>query len=909
MHAAILKTAALAGVMGVGCGGVWYVQKDLATTVQAEPTKFTELDPQMQGEPTPGLTGADPFSIPTASPSKGADPSALASVPAAEMQSQGNTDARESSNPFAEIGEQSEPAAVKATVAQTEDPADKFVALAAPGAEDAAAPVRNSWARDRKMTIPPADTATDKNNPWKDLPALTTLPSEKEKAVAPRTAANNDEIDLVGVEQQSEPVASPLKALPDNHPGPVLMPVPESGKGNVQTADTVDPFSSIGGEPAEDSKIQQVQGELPEIRPARSRSTIPQKQEAVAPAGANPLSFEPAAAAAPLQAQPNSAAPIRSSIPTAGPTNTAPVDLSPTPAPANAVTDPFNFGGPSAAQQAPPAREAPVFNLNRTAPNEAPANTKMAIVPIEDRPSNAFAPQNNLSGPSPTPAANSSIPGNRGAIPELGSLSADPAATRLDPAPVRRTPIVDLIGDGVPGDPALVGPQQPEVKIEKIAPKEAVIGEPLIYEIKVRNIGQSTAHRVIVEDRIPLGATCQGTIPQAETADKRLYWKLGDLRPGEDRDIKIKLTPMQAGSMGSVATVSFAAEVTSTTVITAPDLKVDLQVPPEIVVGEQATFRIQVRNAGQGQAKSVFLRALLPKGLKHPGGTDIEYEIGSLNPGQSKEVELFVAAEAAGAVTPKVILTTNNQEQDARVAQVNVIDTRLKIVRNGPTKRFVGRPATFANSVTNQSNAALRDVLVVESLPADLEPTGKLSNGQWDPQTRTISWRIAQLAPNEKIDLPIDLIPRKPGSFDGSLKAHDASGNQATLVTHMDVAGYSNLVVDVVPDGPVAVGEQVSMRLSVRNRGTAPAANVQTVFEVPANLKFVNANGPVQHQASGNVIHFATMDVIPPGGEQQFDIVLTAASEGTDRVKVDLYSDDHKTQPLHEEGEVRVYRD
>ncbi len=173
------------------------------------------------------------------------------------------------------------------------------------------------------------------------------------------------------------------------------------------------------------------------------------------------------------------------------------------------------------------------------------------------------------------------------------------------------------------------GPQQPEIKIEKIAPAEAVVGEPLIYEIKVRNVGQSTAHRVIVEDRIPLGATCQGTIPQAETAEKRLFWKLGDMRPSEERSIKVKLTPTQAGSIGSVATVNFAAEVAATTVVTAPELKVELQAPKQIIVGEQSVFRVRVVNSGQGLAKGSSFGPCCRRNSSIREGNDLEYEIGA----------------------------------------------------------------------------------------------------------------------------------------------------------------------------------------------------------------------------------------------------------------------------------------
>jgi len=949
MIPAIWKSAALAGVVGVGCGGVWYVQRDLATTAPLEPNKFSDLDPSLKGDVVRSLTGTDSVELPAPSASEGAKAS-FASLSA-------------SGGPTA-----AEPAATAALPDQTEpqseppvEPDDKSIlALAGPADQSST----NPWARRGSESTPAATpsepasapsktkSAGGSSDPWGDVPGLSATPQPKATSI-PRSTAPSDSIDLVANSDEARPVEgardNALTALPPGHPGPVLMSVPKQtadagSNGNLFTPDIGDQ-----NEPTPMGGIQQVQNELPEIRPNRSRTSIPERSDAPIASPFYERSANPGSETLPSIRPASGNAPRTAIVPGVSDFSPAPdagsASKSGQPTPAAAPTsNPFEFV-PAPAQNAAPAAE-PNRNPEAAPGLFPPANTEPAATPIRSTiPGGGLTPVAEPSKFLPPPtqqelAPATAVPGNRGAIPELrdnpfgaapaasptpaspfnaapaaapnpfgGTAPANSVPPAMDVAPARRDPIIDLVGDGTVATGAPSGPQQPEIKIEKIAPTEAVIGEPLVYQIFVRNVGQSTAHRVVIEDRIPLGATCQGTIPQAETAEKKLFWKLGNLRPGEEREIKVKLTPTQAGSIGSVATVSFAAEVAATTVITAPQLKVELQAPRQVIVGESSTFRIRVQNSGQGMAKGVFLRALLPKELKHPGGNDLEYEIGSLTPGQSKDVDLHIAAEAVGNFSPKVIVSTNNQEQDSRIAQVNAIDTRLKIVRTGPAKRFVGRPAAYMNSVTNQSLDPLKDVTVVETVPRDLEPTGKLSNGQWDAANRTITWRIPQIASGEKIDLPIDLVPKKPGAFDGTLQVADAGGNKANVATHVDVAGYSNLVVDVVPDGPVAVGEQVSMRLSVRNRGTAAASNVQTVFEVPPHLKFVNANGPVQHQAAGNVVHFAALDVIAPGGQQEFDIILTAAQEGDARVKVDLYSDDHKTEPLHEEGEVRVYRD
>src|SRR5262249_55792963 len=62
----------------------------------------------------------------------------------------------------------------------------------------------------------------------------------------------------------------------------------------------------------------------------------------------------------------------------------------------------------------------------------------------------------------------------------------------------------------------------PELAIEKIAPPQALLGRPMVYEIVVRNVGAIPAYQVVVEDTIPKNARLDGTIPQAQLKENKL---------------------------------------------------------------------------------------------------------------------------------------------------------------------------------------------------------------------------------------------------------------------------------------------------------------------------------------------------------------------------------------------------
>lgn len=485
---------------------------------------------------------------------------------------------------------------------------------------------------------------------------------------------------------------------------------------------------------------------------------------------------------------------------------------------------------------------------------------------------------------------------------------------RPDPLPLSEpdagsVPPLDLIGDATIEGEMASGAQQPELEIEKIAPAEATVGEPLIYSIHIKNVGSSAAHGVVVEDRIPRGTTLDGTIPQAELTDKVLTWRMGTIGPGQEETIRIRVIPTDAGEIGSVAVVRFAAEVAAATNITSADLRLEMAGPHEISVGETAVFRYQLTNAGNGTARGAYIRCLLPAALEHPGGADIEYDVGDLPPGESSTIELTVRATEAGTHRSRTLLNAGSRTYDESELTLNVLPSRLLINREGPARRFVGRAANYTTVVTNRSSSPLTGITVVEQLPTALDLAAIPDTGQYDPVNRTVTWTIPGLAAGESFSISSSMVGREYGLHSSSITARDRSGNEATVTSDLQVAGFSTIEVDWEHEGgPVAVGEQVALRLTVRNQGTAPAENVQAVFEVPPQMEFVNADGPVSFQQEGRLIRFDNIDELPIDGEQTFDIVLTAAAPGSTRVSAQLRTADH-VEPLRHDEPVFILQD
>ncbi|MBX3443854.1 MAG: DUF11 domain-containing protein [Planctomyces sp.] len=560
---------------------------------------------------------------------------------------------------------------------------------------------------------------------------------------------------------------------------------------------------------------------------------------------------------------------------------------------------------PNVRSSIPQATPEPLgFDLD----DEPAASSAPSDFELDDEPAAAPPPRSRSTIPNSPPAT---------AVPEFGSQDDSPA-TEPAPEPAaspRRNPSrvsPDLIGDGVIDREVSTGPAQPQLTITKQAPSVAVIGQELEYSILVRNAGRSAAHHVVVEDQIPRGSECTATAPKCEAENKKLIWKLGTIAPGGEQLLRVRITPTSSGEIGSITTVSFSAEVAARTTIIEPQAAVALTGPKDVIVGESAPFQITIRNPGDIDLSGLIVRTQLPEGLNHAAGRDLELEIDELPRGKSRTVPLAPQATTKGSWRPVVVLLHRGKELARATADLEVVESRLVISRTGPARRFIGRPAAFTNSVTNTSGKPLTDVTITETIPPGLELVKTPEGGRWDAARRTVTWVIRQLPAGATQNLTCTVAPKTAGALEGRVLAADSAGNRAEVATSLEVAGFSALNIDVSHDGrPIPVGDQVSLRFSVKNRGTAAAEEVQAVFELPDEVRFVNAEGPTAFERVGNLIQFDAIRSVPAGQELQFDVVFQAEKPtiaGDRRVRVSLHSHQlPKDKPLEQHQQIVIF--
>lgn len=463
-------------------------------------------------------------------------------------------------------------------------------------------------------------------------------------------------------------------------------------------------------------------------------------------------------------------------------------------------------------------------------------------------------------------------------------------------------------GTGRPGPQEREGAQAPALTIEKIAPAEVQVGRTTTFKVIVRNIGDVPVHSVELHDEVPQGAELVDSTPKAQVgAASELVWDLGTMQPGEEASVEVQLVPRTEGELGSVATVRFHADATVRTVATRPELVLNVSTQPDVLVGEDAIVTIEVSNRGSGAATGVVVEQALPQQFEHPSGAQIEYEVGDLAPGESREVQLTLTAARAGPTANRMTARADGDLAVEDEWQLEVVAPALEVALDGAKRRFLEREATYTVLISNPGTAPAQNVELAAYLPAGFKFVSADNYGEFDPQTRAVHWSLEELPADESGSVSLTAVPIEAGEQKFVIQAKADRGLAFEREEAVQVEGIPAVLFEVVDVAdPIEVGAETTFEIRVVNQGTSKATNVQVRAVLPDEMKAVSAEGPTRHLFEGQTVTFDSLSRLAPKADTTYRIRAQALQPGDLRIKVQLLTDDLQS-PVTKEESTRVF--
>ena len=699
-----------------------------------------------------------------------------------------------------------------------------------------------------------------------------------------------------------------------------------------------------------------------------------QSEPAVTPAAASLPATAPTFDAPP--STPNPPAPLtpdpaafptsRPTVPPPPPTTAAPIAPD-TPSPGLA-SDSF----PPAPVLEPPA---PVLEPPAAFP-PPPSSTATPAAPINPPPTTSTSARTILPAssdnapPTPPPAATTEDQPRTINLAEPPTATpnrplADPAPAALNPptgrelpeAPTTITP--DAVQPATPKSNPLVGIatvdpqaprglQQPQLEITKTIPANGVIGEPIVYSIKIRNTGTSAAHAVMLEDPIPNGARLTGTVPQAELSDGRLTWSLGTMPPGGEHKIMVRVIPTVVGDLGSTATIRFAAHAAAVSRITgtgtasaqtaapatplkptpraapaippkstidtisaatAPQtaikqtgLTLDIAAPSQADVGETVTLQFTLTNHTQLPQSGVVLRNVIPKELDHPAGTDLEYPLPALAAGQSKIITLQVKAKTNGEAVSRATLASGKTvlASGEKIIRIGAPQT-LAIQQTVPARVSIGTAAALKTTISNNTRTRSPAATLTQTLAPGLDFIAASNQGRFDPVNGRITWSVAPINPGDTVTFTTTARPRQAGKTLASLaRLSEGTRTLATSSETMLTTGFPapNLNISGI-QAPATVGRNFDITFNLSNGGSSPVTRSRLNINLPESLQVIKITGGKRDVdgKAGSLGIIPSQDAIA-GGQARTIVVTVRSTVPGQQLLQTQFACDQLQQPL-----------
>ncbi|GAA0596159.1 DUF11 domain-containing protein [Kribbella sandramycini] len=450
-----------------------------------------------------------------------------------------------------------------------------------------------------------------------------------------------------------------------------------------------------------------------------------------------------------------------------------------------------------------------------------------------------------------------------------------------------------------------------------------VPGQPVTYQISVRNDGPSDALAVEVADDLPaalIDASANTTAGSCTVSAGQVRCELGDLGAGSAATITVLATVSvtATGSLVNAATATSSTpdpEPGNNTGRTTDELSpsADLAIaktaqPVPVQAGRPVTYTLTTTNNGPSAARSVTVTDPVPAPLvyvsaatsagscEQADGT-VSCAIGTIAPGDV--VTVTVVANVPSGTPPNKLdntakvasptpdpVTENNTATYTLLtgAQANI--TLTKTARPDPV--VAGEQLTYVLTVRNAGPSDAQGVTVEDDVPAALNGVNAAATGG---ATCTLDGNQVRcsadtLAAGAEFGVTITgtVAPATaPGKLintatAGSRTPEDPTESDNTSTTTTEVVAGADLSIAKSAPAIVVAGNELTYTLTVRNDGPSDAVGAVVTDTLPPGTAYVrgssSAGDCLQDPSTAEPVVICPGGRLKPGGELMITVVV-----------------------------------
>lgn len=461
----------------------------------------------------------------------------------------------------------------------------------------------------------------------------------------------------------------------------------------------------------------------------------------------------------------------------------------------------------------------------------------------------------------------------------------------------------------------LLSSQQPVIVSHVEGPRRILVGHEATYQIVLENTSDNNAKSIDASIRIPEWAdiidvtSTGGAVERSGEGDNGgvFQWQLQELAARSSAALRVRLVP-RSGRPMQLGVQWSQAPVTSETMVEVqePKLEVGLSGPQEVLFGQPQRYRMVLRNPGTGVAEQVVVQLIPPGGDEESATTQ---NIGPLQPGEVREIELELTAREAGELIMQATANAEGGLSAEAVKNVLCRKPELQVDWRGPDTKYAGTVSAYYIRVQNPGTAVTEPVTVTFELPEGSQLVSASEGHSIDEGSRTISWRLAGLGVEEAQFMQVRCRVDQPGISQFNVTAQIDSGELSdTKTIETNIVALADLKLDVTdPQGPLPLGDSALYEIRVRNRGKTAAEGINIVGLFSSGIDPVSVEGAQYTERDGRVI-FHPIKSLPAGKEIVLRIRAKAVQAGTHIFRAEVSCQDLDIKLAAEET-TRFFKD
>lgn len=436
--------------------------------------------------------------------------------------------------------------------------------------------------------------------------------------------------------------------------------------------------------------------------------------------------------------------------------------------------------------------------------------------------------------------------------------------------------------------------------VEKTAPTEVVAGQPFVYTYKVSNLTDATLENVMLMDRVSSNFTPTDSDPKAtSTAGGIATWSLGTFGAREVKTITVTGDSTDEGVVTTCGWATYNPVVCLDIRIVKASIALTLTEPSDVTICDTIPVTLTVNNNGSSALTGVQITDNLPAGMTSSDGkSTLTFDVGSLAPGESRDVKCIAAASSTGKLVNTAKVTSAENVTADATATTTVHQPVLTVTCKAADQQFMGRKFDVCYTVSNTGDAPATGSTLAITVPAGLTVDGTTGSGQ--VTDGSIVYNLGSIDAGASQNVCATFVSATFGSYQFAGTAKGACAAAASTSCETKVIGVPAVLLEKADDpDPVAVGDSTTYTVRVTNQGSINDHNVQVVVTIAPELVPVSSS---EGTIDGQTVTFPVVPALASKQAVTYTIVAKGVTPGDGHTKFTLTSDMLKSSISAEES-------